>query len=112
MELAVAAFLSTQYNYIEIDHVEKENLDLVYILFVSIKSFFFSLQKNHLSGLKSKFIRVSFLSTFEMAHFKRDILAIVQKNRKKQKNTNELTRLISKYSFFWLFNDQHNQSFF
>ena len=49
-EMAVTAYISRKYHYTQVEHVEKQNLDL----------------KNHLSGLRSKFILVSFPSTAEL----------------------------------------------
>uniref|UniRef100_A0A914D6Q0 DNA polymerase epsilon catalytic subunit n=1 Tax=Acrobeloides nanus TaxID=290746 RepID=A0A914D6Q0_9BILA len=64
-ELHVASYLGKKYNYITIDHVEKENLDL----------------KNHLSGLKSKFLKISFPSTMELMRFKKEIMPQIYKNQ-------------------------------
>uniref|UniRef100_A0A914I899 DNA polymerase epsilon catalytic subunit n=1 Tax=Globodera rostochiensis TaxID=31243 RepID=A0A914I899_GLORO len=48
-EYVVAAYLSRKYHFLQVEHTEKENLDL----------------KNHLAGLRSRFLRVSFPSNAE-----------------------------------------------
>lgn len=53
-------------------------------------------QKNHLAGLKSKFLKVQFPSTVEMTTFKRDLMKQVKKNRENFKNTTDYTSILAK----------------
>ncbi|KAI6196280.1 DNA polymerase epsilon catalytic subunit A [Aphelenchoides besseyi] len=78
-EYYVAAHLSRKYESLVIEHVEKEDLDL----------------KNHLSGLKSKFLKVYFPSTLEMASFKRDQLKQIKKNQEHHKTVTDYTTMLA-----------------
>ncbi|CAK5075393.1 unnamed protein product [Meloidogyne enterolobii] len=80
-EFAVAEFLSRKYHFVQVEHVEKENLDL----------------KNHLSGLKSKYLRVSFPSTVEHVQFRRDLFPQIRKNQKAKEKSTEYTTLLAEY---------------
>ncbi|KAL7072166.1 hypothetical protein ACQ4LE_008340, partial [Meloidogyne hapla] len=80
-EFAVAEFLSRKYHFIQVEHVEKENLDL----------------KNHLSGLKSKYLRVSFPSTVEQIQFRRELFPQIRKNQKAKEKSTEYTTLLTEY---------------
>ncbi|KAI1730437.1 DNA polymerase family b, exonuclease domain-containing protein [Ditylenchus destructor] len=77
----VASYLCGKYHSIEVEHVEKEDLEL----------------KNHLSGIKSSFLKVYFPSTAEMSVFKKEIMQIIRKNRANRKNTDDYTAMLSAY---------------
>lgn len=72
-EQEVASYLSRKFggsiNQVEI--VQKEDLDL----------------PNHLSGLKGKFIKLSFTTVSDLTKVRREIMPYVKKNRDKQKNS-------------------------
>uniref|UniRef100_A0A915M8J6 DNA polymerase epsilon catalytic subunit n=1 Tax=Meloidogyne javanica TaxID=6303 RepID=A0A915M8J6_MELJA len=78
-EFAVAEFLSRKYHFVQVEHVKKENLDL----------------KSHLSGLKSKYLRVSFPSTVEHVQFRRDLFPQIRKNQKAKEKSTEYTTLLA-----------------
>uniref|UniRef100_A0A7E4VKY8 DNA polymerase epsilon catalytic subunit n=1 Tax=Panagrellus redivivus TaxID=6233 RepID=A0A7E4VKY8_PANRE len=80
-ELQVAAFLSRKYPLTQIEVVEKENLDL----------------KNHLSGLKSKFVFISFASTVEHAAFKKDMFPQIRKNQENLKSATAYTAMLAQH---------------
>lgn len=70
-EREVLAFLSKKYvgKIAKLDLIEKEDLDL----------------KNHLSGLKKLYIKLSFDSVEELMRVRRDLLSAVRKNKEKEK---------------------------
>uniref|UniRef100_A0A915CMU3 DNA polymerase epsilon catalytic subunit n=1 Tax=Ditylenchus dipsaci TaxID=166011 RepID=A0A915CMU3_9BILA len=78
-ECAVETYLTSKYHFIKVEHVEKEDLDL----------------KNHLSGIRSKFLCISFPSTAEMSLFKKELMPQIRKNRDKLKNASEYTEMVS-----------------
>ncbi|VDM60133.1 unnamed protein product [Angiostrongylus costaricensis] len=82
-EHQVTSFLSKKYGFLTSDIVEKEDLDL----------------KNHLSGLKRTYIKLSFPSTSELGKVKRDILPNVRKNKERIKRESQycsyLARLVN-----------------
>uniref|UniRef100_A0A0N5A8U1 DNA polymerase epsilon catalytic subunit n=1 Tax=Syphacia muris TaxID=451379 RepID=A0A0N5A8U1_9BILA len=81
-EFQVSSYLAKKYSGIVItDIVEKEDLDL----------------KNHLSGLKKKYIKVSFPSMSELQKFKREITPLMKQNQERQKNSTSYTTLLSKH---------------
>ncbi|KAL3113616.1 hypothetical protein niasHT_010645 [Heterodera trifolii] len=80
-EFVVAAYLSKKYHFVHIEHSEKENLDL----------------KNHLAGLRSRFLRISFPSSAEMAKFKRDLMPRIKKNRLNIQQSSDYTELLTEY---------------
>lgn len=82
-EFQVASYLTKKYPVLKIEHVEKENLDL----------------KNHLSGLKSKFLFISFPSIVEMAAFKKDMFPQIRKNQNNQKTATDYTSMLATYVF-------------
>ncbi|KAJ1362895.1 DNA polymerase epsilon catalytic subunit [Parelaphostrongylus tenuis] len=70
-EHQVASLLSKKYGFLTADIVEKEDLDL----------------KNHLSGLKRTYIKLSFPSTNELGKVKRDLFPTFAKTRKESKRS-------------------------
>uniref|UniRef100_A0A183CM50 DNA polymerase epsilon catalytic subunit n=1 Tax=Globodera pallida TaxID=36090 RepID=A0A183CM50_GLOPA len=80
-EYVVAAYLSRKYHFLQVEHTEKENLDL----------------KNHLAGLRSRFLRVSFPSNAEVAKFKRDLMPRIKKNRLAAQQASDYTELLTEY---------------
>lgn len=78
-EFQVASYLNKKYPIAHVEHFEKENLDL----------------KNHLSGLKAKFLFVSFPSTVEMAAFKKEIFSQIKKNQQNLKTSNDYTAMLA-----------------
>jgi hypothetical protein len=52
-------------------------------------------QKNHLSGLRSKFILVSFPSTAELGQFKRDLMPKIRKNRLALEQATDYTTMLA-----------------
>ncbi|KJH52429.1 hypothetical protein DICVIV_01406 [Dictyocaulus viviparus] len=73
IEHQVASLLSKKYGYIIVDVVEKEDLDL----------------KNHLSGLKRPYIKLSFPSINELSKVKRDVLPSIRKNKDRIKKESQ-----------------------
>eukprot|EP00899_Mesostigma_viride_P020528 jgi/Mesvir1/28477/Mv15897-RA.2 len=69
-ELEVEAFLRRKFegSLREIEHVEKEDLDL----------------KNHLSGLRRPLLKLSFASVQELMDVKRELLPVVERNARKR----------------------------
>ncbi|KFK43140.1 hypothetical protein AALP_AA1G085200 [Arabis alpina] len=69
MELEVEAYLRRRYErqVADIEIVEKEDLDL----------------KNHLSGLRKKYLKVSFDTVQQLMEVKRDLMHIVERNQAK-----------------------------
>ena len=55
------------------------------------------LQKNHLAGLKSKFLRISFPSMAEMAQFKKKLMPQINKNRQALEKSTEYTTILAEY---------------
>uniref|UniRef100_A0AC34GQD3 DNA polymerase epsilon catalytic subunit n=1 Tax=Panagrolaimus sp. ES5 TaxID=591445 RepID=A0AC34GQD3_9BILA len=80
-EFQVAAYLTRKYPLAKVEHVEKENLDL----------------KNHLSGIKSKFLFVSFPSTVEMAAFKKELFPQIRKNQERLKTSTDYTSMLAQH---------------
>lgn len=78
-EFQVAAYLSKKYPIAHVEHVEKENLDM----------------KNHLSGLKGKYLFISFPSTVEMAAFKKEIFPQIRKNQENMKTATDYTAMLA-----------------
>ncbi|MCP9260431.1 DNA polymerase [Dirofilaria immitis] len=80
-EHQVLSYLSKKYaNVVTIDIVEKENLDL----------------KNHLSGIKQTYLKISFPSSNELLKFKKDITPILRRNQEREKQTTSYTNLLTK----------------
>ncbi|GMR54261.1 hypothetical protein PMAYCL1PPCAC_24456, partial [Pristionchus mayeri] len=79
-DLQAAAYLSKKYPFIHVEHVEKEDLDL----------------KNHLSGIRGKYIKLSFPSTAELLKVKKDLMPLVKKNSEKRKEDAEFATLLAK----------------
>ncbi|KAF8369177.1 pole-1, partial [Pristionchus pacificus] len=79
-DLQAAAYLTKKYNFIHVEHLEKEDLDL----------------KNHLSGLRAKYIKLSFPSTAELQKVKKDLMPLVRKNSEKRKEDAEFATLLAK----------------
>lgn len=79
-EFVVSSYLTRKYDSITVQHIEKDDLDL----------------RNHLAGLKSKFLKVSFPSTVEMALFKRDQMKQIKKNRENFKNITDYTAMLAR----------------
>eukprot|EP01018_Ginkgo_biloba_P017404 Gb_06608 [translate_table: standard] len=69
MELEVDAYLRRRYEgqIADIEIIEKEDLDL----------------KNHLSGLRRTYLKVSFDTVQDLMHVKNDLLPVVERNRAK-----------------------------
>lgn len=94
MEQQVEQFLIKQYTT-KISRtllMEKEDLEMVcednkknlhYAHIANSSSVLFFTQLNHLSGLKAKFIRVSFPNVQDLLHVRKFILDLVEKNSKK-----------------------------
>ncbi|VDK87417.1 unnamed protein product, partial [Onchocerca ochengi] len=81
-EHQVLSYLSKKYaKVITIDIVEKEDLDL----------------KNHLSGLKRTYLKISFPSLSELLKFKKDITPILRRNQEREKQTTSYTNLLIKH---------------
>uniref|UniRef100_A0AC35TLD7 DNA polymerase epsilon catalytic subunit n=1 Tax=Rhabditophanes sp. KR3021 TaxID=114890 RepID=A0AC35TLD7_9BILA len=82
-EIAVSNYLEKKYpdSGIAVEHIEKENLDL----------------KNHLSGLKSKFIKVSFPSLIELQKVRREISSVVEKNKERVKSETGYQTILAKH---------------
>uniref|UniRef100_A0A0K0CTA2 DNA polymerase epsilon catalytic subunit n=1 Tax=Angiostrongylus cantonensis TaxID=6313 RepID=A0A0K0CTA2_ANGCA len=83
-EHQVASFLSKKYGFLTSDIVEKEDLDL----------------KNHLSGLKRTYIKLSFPSTSELGRVKRDILPNVRKNKERIKRESQYCSYLARLSSY------------
>ena len=86
LELQASSYLSKKYPFVQTEIVDKEDLDLVSI-FLS-ESFILqasSLQKNHLSGLKGRYLKLTFPSLAEHAKVKKDLMVNVRKNSEKRK---------------------------
>ncbi|KAK5977685.1 DNA polymerase epsilon catalytic subunit, partial [Trichostrongylus colubriformis] len=70
----VASVLSKKYGgFLVVEILDKEDLDL----------------KNHLSGLKKTYIKLSFPSTAELTKVKRDLMPLVRKNRSRIKKESQ-----------------------
>uniref|UniRef100_A0A8R1XQP9 DNA polymerase epsilon catalytic subunit n=1 Tax=Onchocerca volvulus TaxID=6282 RepID=A0A8R1XQP9_ONCVO len=81
-EHQVLSYLSKKYaKVITIDIVEKEDLDL----------------KNHLSGVKRTYLKISFPSLSELLKFKKDITPILRRNQEREKQTTSYTNLLIKH---------------
>ncbi|CAJ0927336.1 unnamed protein product, partial [Mesorhabditis belari] len=81
-EHQVAALICKKYgSFIQSEIVEKEDLDL----------------KNHLSGLKKKYIKLSFPSVRELMKVKSDLMPVIRKNRDRIKHSTEFTTLLAKH---------------
>ncbi|VDO31832.1 unnamed protein product [Onchocerca flexuosa] len=79
-EHQVLSYLSKKYaKVITIDIVEKEDLDL----------------KNHLSGLKRTYLKISFPSLSELLKFKKDITPVLRRNQEREKQTTSYTNLLT-----------------
>ncbi|PIC54700.1 hypothetical protein B9Z55_003843 [Caenorhabditis nigoni] len=64
-EFQVSSYLSKKYGaQAQVEHMDKEDLDL----------------KDHLSGLKKTYIKLSFTSTVEMMKIRKDLMPLVRKN--------------------------------
>lgn len=48
-------------------------------------------QLNHLSGLRQKFIKLSFWNTTDLVKVKKELMPIVRRNRERNKHANPLT---------------------
>uniref|UniRef100_A0A1I7WRW8 DNA polymerase epsilon catalytic subunit n=1 Tax=Heterorhabditis bacteriophora TaxID=37862 RepID=A0A1I7WRW8_HETBA len=74
----VASYLAKKYgNFLVIEHLDKEDLDL----------------KNHLSGLKRPYFKLSFPSLNELARVKRDLIPIIKKTRIVSKKNLSIVRI-------------------
>ncbi|VDM11265.1 unnamed protein product [Wuchereria bancrofti] len=81
-EHQVLSYLSKKYaNVITTNIVEKEDLDL----------------KNHLSGLKRTYLKISFPSLSELLKFKKDITPILKRNQEREKQTTSYTNLLTRH---------------
>uniref|UniRef100_A0A0N5CFF4 DNA polymerase epsilon catalytic subunit n=1 Tax=Strongyloides papillosus TaxID=174720 RepID=A0A0N5CFF4_STREA len=81
-EFGVASYLEKKYmEFIKVDIIEKENLDL----------------KNHLSGVKSKYLKLSFPSVSELQRVKKDLMPIIEKNKRRIASENEYKSLLAKH---------------
>ncbi|VDK84402.1 unnamed protein product [Litomosoides sigmodontis] len=81
-EHQVLSYLSRKYgSLITTDIVEKEDLDL----------------KNHLSGLKRTYLKISFPSLNELLKFKKDITPILKRNQEREKQTTSYTNLLTRH---------------
>lgn len=80
-EQEVASYLSRKYggSINQVELVQKEDLDL----------------PNHLSGLKGKFIKLSFLTVNELTKVRKEIMPHVKKNRDKQKNSVSFNEILN-----------------
>ncbi|RCN31046.1 b, exonuclease domain protein, DNA polymerase family, partial [Ancylostoma caninum] len=73
-EHQVASFLTKKYGgFLVVDIMDKEDLDL----------------KNHLSGLKKTYLKLSFPSTSELAKVKRDLMPHIRKNKERVKKESQ-----------------------
>ncbi|UMM15271.1 hypothetical protein L5515_002763 [Caenorhabditis briggsae] len=64
-EFQVSSYLSKKYGaQAQVEHMDKEDLDL----------------KDHISGLKKTYIKLSFTSTVEMMKIRKDLMPLVRKN--------------------------------
>ncbi|GMT29096.1 hypothetical protein PFISCL1PPCAC_20393 [Pristionchus fissidentatus] len=79
-DLQAAAYISKKYPFVHVEHVEKEDLDL----------------KNHLSGIRAKYLKLSFPSTAELMKVKKDLMVLVRKNSEKRKEDAEFATLLAK----------------
>ncbi|CEF64463.1 DNA polymerase epsilon catalytic subunit A [Strongyloides ratti] len=81
-ECGVASFLEKKYvEFIKIEIIEKENLDL----------------KNHLSGVKSKYLKLSFPSVTELQKVKKELMPVIEKNKKRIASETEYKSLLAKH---------------
>ncbi|VDN01879.1 unnamed protein product [Thelazia callipaeda] len=81
-EHMVLSYLSKKYaSVITVDIVEKEDLDL----------------KNHLSGLKRTYLKISFPSLNELVKFKKDVISVLRKNQEREKQTTSYTNLLVRH---------------
>uniref|UniRef100_A0A915Q6B6 DNA polymerase epsilon catalytic subunit n=1 Tax=Setaria digitata TaxID=48799 RepID=A0A915Q6B6_9BILA len=81
-EHQVLSYLSKKYTgIITIDIVEKEDLDL----------------KNHLSGLKRTYLKISFPSLNELLKFKKDITPTLKRNQEREKKVTSYTNLLTRH---------------
>ncbi|XP_075982570.1 DNA polymerase epsilon catalytic subunit 1 [Anticarsia gemmatalis] len=80
-EQEVIQFLSKRFagTIHKINVIEKEDLDLL----------------NHLSGLKQRYIKLSFISQSEMMKVRREILTAVNKNKEREKKDHIYTELLT-----------------
>ncbi|CAD5218192.1 unnamed protein product [Bursaphelenchus okinawaensis] len=77
----VSSYLTKHYEYCWIENVEKVNLDM----------------DNHLTGSKTKYLKVIFLSEAEMQQFKNSLLKTILKNKEKAKSNTDYTKLLQKH---------------
>lgn len=93
-EQEVATYLSRKFggNINQVEIVQKEDLDL----------------PNHLSGIKGKFIKLSFTTVSDLMKVRRDIMPFVKKNRDKQKNSVSFNEILQRdeYTASKKFHDQ------
>uniref|UniRef100_A0A1I7SFS8 DNA polymerase epsilon catalytic subunit n=1 Tax=Bursaphelenchus xylophilus TaxID=6326 RepID=A0A1I7SFS8_BURXY len=80
-DIILASHLTKVYDFCWVEHIEKVNLDL----------------NNHLAGLKTKYLKVSFPSEVEHQKFKQALLRTILKNKEKLKSTTEYTTLLQKH---------------
>ncbi|CAJ0578382.1 unnamed protein product, partial [Mesorhabditis spiculigera] len=81
-ELQVSSLFSKKYgSFITVDLVEKEDLDL----------------KNHLSGLKKKYIKLTFPSMKELAKVKSELMPLIRKNKERIKQSTDFTTLLARH---------------
>lgn len=73
-EFAVSSYLTKKYgNMLTVEHVDKEDLDL----------------KNHLSGVKKTYIKMTFASSIELNKVKKDLMSLIRKNKERMKKESQ-----------------------
>ncbi|CAB3408448.1 unnamed protein product [Caenorhabditis bovis] len=79
-EFQVSSYLSKKYGgTTTVEHVDKEDLDL----------------KNHLSGIKKTYIKLSFPSTVEMNKVRKELMPIIRKNKEKIKKESQYVTFLA-----------------
>ncbi|CAI5437915.1 unnamed protein product [Caenorhabditis angaria] len=79
-EFQVSSYLSKKYGgSTTIEHLEKEDLDL----------------KNHLSGLKKTYIKLTFPSSVELAKVRKDLMPLIRKNKEKIKKESQYVTFLA-----------------
>ncbi|OQV25773.1 DNA polymerase epsilon catalytic subunit A [Hypsibius exemplaris] len=78
-DVEASTYLQRKYSQIlaHIETVWKEDLDLL----------------NHLSGLRQKYIKLSFWSMSDLAKVKKELMPVVRRNRERQKNVSPLAEM-------------------
>ncbi|KAK0426248.1 hypothetical protein QR680_009605 [Steinernema hermaphroditum] len=81
-ELAISSYLSRKYTGMTaVEQIVKEDLDL----------------KNHLSGLKRTYIKISFPSTVELQKLKKELMPMVKKNQEILKNATDYKTMLAEH---------------